>query len=75
MQPGLGHFTSIPYSLLLGAITATSEVSREVVSGSAEADVVGQWRRSFKCCSREAAQAMTPLGAHLLDEHLFSEDK
>mmetsp|Transcript_564 Transcript_564/g.948 ORF Transcript_564/g.948 Transcript_564/m.948 type:complete len:427 (+) Transcript_564:165-1445(+) len=61
VNPGIGHASMIGSSMVYGAISAT-------VSDKPE-----NWGKTFQAESYKACGTMTPLGAHIMKDYIFTE--
>ena len=59
-----GHLLLCGHAMLMGAFSATSDL----LAGKGS---VGEWSDNFQKQSEEAADAVTPVGAQVLRQHVF----
>jgi hypothetical protein len=71
LRPTCGHYLLATEACVLGALTATTGMMSKMLKGQPGA--VEAWKGEFQKSSTEMASACTPMGAWVLENHVFKK--
>mmetsp|Transcript_108693 Transcript_108693/g.162592 ORF Transcript_108693/g.162592 Transcript_108693/m.162592 type:complete len:229 (-) Transcript_108693:397-1083(-) len=63
-----GHYVLCGQAAILGALTATGKLLEPSQEG-----VLSAWEKNFKKATQEAAEALSPVGGHIMRQHILQE--
>jgi len=70
LRPTCGHYLLATEACMFGALSATQNLIARIASGKADG-ALEEWRSSFEKASIDAAGSCTPMGAFVLENHVF----
>jgi hypothetical protein len=73
LRPTCGHYLLATEACVLGALTATTGMMSKMLKGQDGA--IEGWKGEFQKSSTEMASACTPMGAWVLENHVFKNQK
>ena len=73
LRPTCGHYLLATEACVLGALSATTGMMNKMLKGQAGA--LDNWKSDFQKSSTEMANACTPMGAWVLENHVFKQQE